>query len=303
MKIITRRDFGYLAVAGSCGGLGRGSTGPAGEVLIVDCHAHIYAEDEQQYPTIKEPKRPPPGCGTVGHLKREMGASGVRYVTAIQTSSYYRWDNRFTADSALSNKHFMVAVVTLDPDDPASPAMLRKYVREYNARGMRSVPAKSGRLDDPGVEKLWDEAERLGIVINVLTGRHHRDQIESLVRRHPNLQVVIDHCFDLRVGPSMEPTLEAMRALAGLPNVNAKLTFIPTGSAEPYPCRDMHDACYVILEAFTPNRCVWGSNFPCELWCPQISYADHLRIFTEELRLDDSSRNAILGKTAARLWF
>ncbi|MGW8178919.1 MAG: amidohydrolase family protein [bacterium] len=303
MKTLTRRDFACLAVAGSCGSLGRGSTGSAEEVLIVDCHAHIYAEDEQKYPTIQEPKRPPLGSGTVGHLKREMKTGGVRYVTAIQTSSYYRWDNRFTVDSALSNKDFMVAVVTLDPDDSSSPGLLRKYVREYNAKGMRSVPAKSGRLDDPGVERLWDEAERQGIVINVLTGSHHRDQIGSMARRHPDLRIVIDHCFDLRVGPTMEPTLEAMRALADLPNVNAKLTFIPTGSAEPYPCRDMHDACYSIIEAFSPNRCVWGSNFPCELWCPQISYAQHLRILTHELELDDSSRKTILGKTAARLWF
>jgi len=197
----------------------------------------------------------------------------------------------------------MVAVVTLDTYDPVSPRLLEKYVTEYNARGMRSVPAGSGHLDDPGVERLWDEAERLGIVVNVLTGRHHRVEIESLVNRHPQLNVVIDHCLNLSAGPSLEPTLEDMRALAQLPNVHAKLTFIPTGSTEPYPCRDMHDACNAVIEAFSPSRCVWGSNFPCELWCPEISYGRHLRIFTHELNLDSSAREAILGKTAQRLWF
>ena len=300
---MTRRDFSYLAVAGCSSSLGRGSTGIDGGRLIVDCHAHVYAEDEKKYPTIEDPKRPPAGRGTVAHLRREMKASGVRYVTAIQTSSYYRWDNRFTVDSASANQDCMVAVVTLDPDDPASPQMLKKYFMDYNARGMRSVPARSGRLDDPGVERLWDAAERLGIVVNVLTGRHHRKQIESLVLRHPQLSVVIDHCLDLRAGPSLEPTLEEMRALSQLSNVHAKLTFIPTGSAEPYPCRDLHEACYAIIEAYSPSRCVWGSNFPCELWCPKITYAQHLRIFTHELTLDDSARKAILGETASRLWF
>jgi predicted TIM-barrel fold metal-dependent hydrolase len=298
--MMNRRDFVYVAAAGC----GLGLAPPEkDDYLIIDCHAHIYALDEDKYPTIEKPKRPPAGCGTVTHLRREMEANGVRRVTAIQTSSYYRWDNRFTADSARFHKDFMVAVVTLDPDDPSSPQMLRKYVRDYNARGMRSVPASSGRLDDPGVEKLWAEAERLGIVINVLTGRHHRDQIESLAKRHPDLQIVIDHCMDLRVGPTLLTTLEAMQELAKLPNINAKLTFIPTGSAESFPCRDLHRACYAMIEAFTPERCVWGSNFPCELWCPEISYSQHLSIFKTELGLDELSKRAILGETAARLWF
>jgi predicted TIM-barrel fold metal-dependent hydrolase len=94
-----------------------------------------------------------------------------------------------------------------------------------------------------------------------------------------------------------------MVALSRWPNIHAKLTFIPTGSAEPYPCRDLHDACREVIRAFDPERCVWGSDFPCELWCPKVTYAEHLRIFTHELGLDQESKRAILGKTAYGLWF
>ena len=271
--------------------------------LIIDCHAHIYGVDEKTYPTIAKPYRPPQGKGTVPHLKAEMKADGVRYVTAIQTSTFYRWDNRFTTDTARDNKNFMVAVCTLNPDDPASPGLLEKYVCDDNTRGMRSIPAQSGRLDDPGVEKLWATAERLGIVINALVGRDKRNEVETLARRHPELRIVIDHCLNLKAGPTLEPTLKDMLALSRLPNLHAKLTFIPTGTAQEYPCRDMHDACRQVIESFGPQRCVWGSDFPCELWCPKISYAQHLRIFTEELGLDDATKNAVLGQTAYRLWF
>jgi predicted TIM-barrel fold metal-dependent hydrolase len=68
-------------------------------MLIIDCHAHIYGDDEKKYPAIDKPYRPPNGTGTLEHLRREMKAAGVQYVTAIQTSTFYRWDNRFTADS------------------------------------------------------------------------------------------------------------------------------------------------------------------------------------------------------------
>ena len=50
-------------------------------------------------------------------------------------------------------------------------------------------------------------------------------------------------------------------------------------------------------------RCVRGSDFPCELWCPRISYAQHLRIFTHELGLKPATKKAVLGETAYQLWF
>ena len=99
----------------------------AAEPMIIDCHAHIYGTDEKRYPTIEKPYRPPPGKGTLRHLRAEMKAAGVRYVTAIQTSTYYRWDNRFTSDSSRLNPDYMVGVVTLDPDDPTSDASARLF--------------------------------------------------------------------------------------------------------------------------------------------------------------------------------
>ncbi|MBI81899.1 MAG: hypothetical protein CMJ81_01760 [Planctomycetaceae bacterium] len=302
--LLTRRD--WLAGAGAAG-CALSATGPTlaekDDLLIIDCHAHIYGEDELKYPTIESPYRPPEGKGTVHHLQQEMRRAGVGLVTAIQTSSFYRWDNRFTADTARNNPDFMVAVVTLNPDDPASPEKLQKYVADSNVRGMRSIPAQSGRLDDPGVDKLWTTAEDLGIVINVLVNREKRPELEKLLRRHRRLRVVIDHCLGLTAGPMLEPTLADMLALARYPNTHAKLTFIPTGSAQPFPCRDMHDACRAIIAAYGPGRCVWGSDFPCELWCPKVSYRQHLQIFTHELGLDRTTQKSILGETARRLWF
>jgi L-fuconolactonase len=232
-----------------------------------------------------------------------MRASGVRQATAIQTTTFYRWDNRFLADSARIHRDVLVGVCTLNPNDPASPALLERLVHDSNVRGLRSIPAQNGRLDEPGVDALWAAAARLGIVVNVLVNRDQSDAIATLARRHPSLRVVIDHCLNLKAGPGLEPTLAALEGLARLPNLHAKLTFLPTGSAQDYPCADLHQACHRVIAAFRPGRCVWGSNFPCELWCPKVTYAQHLAIFTHELGLDAEAKAAILGGTAHRLWF
>lgn len=272
-------------------------------LMIIDCHAHLYAKDASKYPTVAKPYPPPPGTGTVDHLRREMKAAGVRYVTAVQTTSYYGWDNRFTTETTRKHPDWATGICTLDPDDPESGALLENYVKHYNVRGLRSYPAKSKRLVDQGVETLWARAEKLGIVVNVLANRDMQKEIRQMANRHPGLPIVLDHCLNLKAGPEQKPTLQAVTALADCPNLHAKLTFIPTGSAEDYPCRDMHEACLAVLRAYGKDRCVWGSNFPCELWCPKVDYALHLKIITHELGIDQETQRAVLGGTADRLWF
>jgi predicted TIM-barrel fold metal-dependent hydrolase len=272
-------------------------------MLTVDTHAHIYSPDERRYPPIDKPLRPPGGKGSLEDLKKESQANGVRAVCAIQTSTFYRFDNRYICDSAKANPEWVAGVCTLDPDDAHSPGLLAQYVREYGVRGMRSIPARDGRLDHPGVRALWKTGLERGIVINVLINRDKASHLHRLLREFAGLRVVLDHCLNLKAGAELEPTLAEVLRLAQYKNLHAKLTFVPTGSTTGYPCADMHAACLQVIDAFGAERCVWGSDFPCELWCPKVSYAEHLRIFSRDLPLSDTARTAILGETARRLWF
>jgi L-fuconolactonase len=306
---LSRRDFlhaaGVTATALSLGPLRTAVEAfTTAEIpLVVDCHAHVYSEDESRYPTIANPYRPPAGKGTSAHLRAQLAAAGVGLATAMQTSTFYGWDNRLLADTARDNADLLVGVCTLNPDDPESPGLLERYGRESNIRGLRSIPGQSGRYVDAGVETLWAAAERLGIVVNVNTNRDKRAEVESLARRHSGLKVVIDHCLFLTAGKNGEAALGDMLRLSQLPNVYAKLSCVVTGSAESYPFADMHQPCRKIVAAFGPDRCVWGSDFPCELWCPKATYIQHLRVFTHEMGLDLESKRWILGETARRLYF
>lgn len=272
-------------------------------MLIIDTHAHIYSPDEKKYPPVDKPLRPPGGKGSLEDLREETRAAGVKAACLIQTSTFYRFDNRYICDSSKANPNWTAGVCTLDPDDPRSPETLRRFVRDYGVKGMRSIPARAGRLDHPGVEALWKTALDLGIVINVLIGREKASQADALLGRLPQLRVVLDHCLNPKAGPELEDTLAAVLRLSRRKNLYAKVTFAPTGSAEGYPCGDMHAACMKVIDVFGPERCVWGSNFPCELWTPKVSYAEHLRIFTHELPLNSSAMAEVLGGTANRLWF
>ncbi|MBL8232650.1 MAG: amidohydrolase [Bryobacterales bacterium] len=272
-------------------------------MLIIDTHAHIYSPDERKYPPIEKPLRVPGGKGSLEDLRKESAENGVTAACLIQTSTYYRFDNRYICDSALASKSWAAGVCTLDPDDPHSPGLLKHYAQKFGVRGMRSIPAKDGRLDHPGVRALWKAATEAGIVINVLIGREKASELERMLAAFPKLRVVLDHCLNLKAGPEMQTVLDAVLRLAKFSNLHAKLTFLPTGSMSGYPCDDMHAPCMKIVEAYGAERCIWGSDFPCELWTPRVTYTEHLRIFRKDLPLREEARAQILGETARRLWF
>ena len=295
--------------------------------MIIDTHTHIYSPDEKRYPPAKEllvlgwtgepmsePLRPP-SPASLEDLWQESRAAGVAAVCAVQTSTFYGFDNRYICDSAKSNPDWVAGVCTLDPDDPHSPSILTQDTKGYGLRGMRSIPGKDGRLDGQGVRALWKTAADLGLVVNVLIawtdsqggwywGKDHLPDLHRMLKDFPGLTVALDHCLALQAGhPETGDALAALQRLAEHKNLHAKMSWVASGSREPYPCRDTHPLCYKIIEAFGPERCVWGSSYPSALWTPKLGYRDHLRIFTHELDLKSEARAAVLGETARRLWF
>jgi len=278
---------------------------------IVDTHAHIYHPDERRYHKIADPLRPPEGTGDVEYLQREMAAAGVTRAVLVQTGTAYQWDNRLLADTARAHASWAAGVCTLDPAAPESVDELERLVTGYNVRGLRMEPTRGREpaFDHRGARRLWAAARRLGIVVCA----HIRpqvdvtflDQLAALLAAYPDLPVVLDHAAYPRAAEGVDSeTVVRVAGLARYPNLHLKLSFAVTGSDEGYPFRDMHPILLRLVEAFGVERCMWGSDYPCELWLQgRATYQEHLAVFTEELGLSESEQTCILERTPLRIWF
>lgn len=276
-------------------------------MLIIDCHAHIYSPDEKRYPIRDKPLRPPAGTGSAEHLRKESLAAGVSAVRAIQTVTYYGYDNSYLCDAAKENRSWMAGVCTLQPDDPESPKLLRRFAREYGVKSLRSIPSaahpQSG-FDDAGVRALWKVVADEGMSVDIFLMRSEMvESASKLMRDFPKLTIGFCHCMDLKPGPKLEEETRIVCRLSRFRNLYPKVDFIGTGTKESYPCRDLHHACMEIIGAYGAERCVWASSYPNALWTPKITYAEHVRLFSEALPLKDRDRRLILGENARRLWF
>lgn len=274
-------------------------------MLMIDCHAHIYSPDEKKYPVRPNPLRPPAGKGSLEDLRTESRAAGVAAVRAIQTVTFYGHDNRYLCDSAKAHPDWVCGVATLDPDNPSSPAELRRFVRDYGVRSLRTIPSAARKtFDDPGVRALWKVVADEGITVDLFLMQPAMIASASrLLADFPKITAGFCHCMDLKPGPQLDENLKAVLRLSRFRQLYPKVDFIGTGTQRPYPCEDLHHACMEIIRTYGADRCLWASSYPNGLWTPKITYAEHVRIFTEALPLKDAERRLILGENARRLWF
>ena len=254
----------------------------------------------------EDPLRPPEGTGTVEHLRKEMSGSGVERTVLVQTGSAYGWDNKLLGETASTNRDWSVGVCTLDPASRETATQLEDLMSGSNVRGIRMEPTKSRypMLYHPGATQVWEIVRRLGTVVCAHIRSRFLQQLSDLLARFPEVPVVLDHAAypEASEGPDSE-TVQGVLELARFRNLHVKLTFAVTGSDEDYPFRDTHPIVKRIIEAFGPDRCMWGSDFPCELWLKKATYAQHLTLFTDELGLSPAEQEAVLGGTAMKVWF
>jgi L-fuconolactonase len=277
--------------------------------MIVDAHPHIYSADKGRYPVIVDPWEPGEPA-EVADLQTRMNECGVERAVFIQTSTYYGWDNRYVMDSSRAHRAWATGVVTLSPDDPAHLDLLTEASEDYGVRGLRGTSGRTGEIGTDNVRRLWRHARDLGIVVNcmVLDDLDRVPEIEAMASELDDLPIVIDHCFMLNASNlhqtfPLEAKLVALERLAAIPNIHAKLSPGTHGSGRVYPHEDMHGPLRRVIDAFGPDRCLWGSNFPNALWSKGTSYRQNLTLFTEEMGLTVAEQDSILGGTAMRLWF
>ena len=265
---------------------------------MVESHAHLYSEDDCRYPPATDkPHCPPTGTGTVQHLEQMRKEVGITHVVAVQTFSFYQHDNRLMADAVAANRDWMTGVCNLPSDGPDSPDELERLAAG-GVRGLRlEFPKQSdGSFYHSGAVALCARARDLGLVINIhANGTDHFADAARLLSEFPELPFCLDHCGYTR--PDAPDILDNVLGLVEHRNLHMKLSFWAERD------REFIEIGRRILTAYGPERCMWGGNFPAELWHPELSYADHLAVLRDDICRSEGERQAVLADTPLRTWF
>lgn len=143
----------------------------------------------------------------------------------------------------------------------------------------------------------------------------------EIAERYPDLTVILDH-LGVPQPPTQEldsPRFKAVDEVVGLaryPNVAVKFSGAPGLSEEPFPYTDLWPQLMRYVEAFGPDRLLWGTDIsrydgrvgfdhkegvPLEDYPGKHTYAEALYFVLCTDQLSASDKEAILGGTAQRL--
>jgi L-fuconolactonase len=215
-------------------------------------------------------------------------------------------DNSYVADCAAAAPERLAAVCVVDPRSPEAPDRLEYWVRERGCRGLRlrpGVAAEAACFGQPATYPLWEMAQRLGIVVNLLCNSEHLPVISDLARRFPGVRIAIDHLgHPDPAGGTGSPAFQALVALADCPNVCVKVSGQSYYSRQPYPYDDCRDLVRSLYDRFGPERLLWGSDFPHVLL--KCGYGRALRLPERAYAfLTPADRALLLGENARRLYW
>jgi predicted TIM-barrel fold metal-dependent hydrolase len=264
----------------------------------IDCHNHVFDPARFPYSPDAAYKPPPHEVGTAAHFLRVLDAYGVRYALVVGPTSGYGPDNRCLLDGiAASGGRFKgIAVVNVE----ATAGELER-LKAAGVVGVRLDVIAHGVPHFAGTAPLLQKLAALDMFAQVQV---ERDQLAELapVLERSGVRILIDHCG--RPAPEAglgQPGFKALLALARTGRATVKLSgpFRFSRGAAPYA--DTLPYVRAILDAYTPERCVWGSDWPFLRMPERVDYGPVLK-YVETWLPDAAARRKVLWDTPRRLF-
>jgi L-fuconolactonase len=157
-------------------------------------------------------------------------------------------------------------------------------------------------LNRPDVRRGLAVVAEAGLVYDLLTKTPHLPAAVETVRALPELSFVVDHISKPVIGGDLEPWATGLRDLAAEPNVTCKLSGMVTeASWTDWKVADLKPYADVVLEAFCPDRVMFGSDWPVCLLA--ATYGEVVEA-AEQLTagLTPAERAEVFGETARRTY-
>jgi L-fuconolactonase len=271
---------------------------------VVDAHVHVWdlqAHDHRWLP-VDSPVRRDFG---LDDLRSALAGTPVQSVVLVQVINDAA-ETRTFLDHARDDELVAGVVGWIDLGRPDIAEALDALSGDGPLVGVRhqalAEADPAGWLRSPAVQRGLSALEARGLPFDLIIRPEHFAAAVESVRAHPSLRFVLDHLGKAPIASGvLEPWAAGLRTLAAEPNIWCKLSGVHTIAAPGATYDDMAPFVDVTLEAFTPTRVVFGSDWPVSL--QRASYVDVVETATRACAgLSPAERTAVLGGNARKLY-
>ena len=293
----TRRQWLFASAALGCAAPPEAATVTPAPPRI-DTHQHFWTYSAESYPWIDPASAVARDFGPAD-LAPLLEAGGIDGTICVEARSQLAETEALLAFAARTR--FVRGVVGWLPlVDPAVGGLIERYASDHALRGLRHAIAAEPDPDfmlradfNAGIGRL----ERAGLRFDLLLVPGNLSRAPAFVDRHPHQIFVLDHLAKPFIREQRrEPWARELRELARRPNVYCKVSgLVNEADQQSWTPTDLTPYLDIALEAFTPRRLMFGSDWPMCLvattypqwlatahtWAASLSADEQRRIFGE----------------------
>ena len=267
-------------------------------VSTVDSHAHIYdprrdfAEERTHTPHASQ-------IGTVERFLSVLDCHGLSHALVVAAEPYGT-DNGAMLDGMAAAGGRLKGIALVDP------SVTTRELDRLAAGGVIGIRYNLmsfglSQFEHPSTPRLLEELKERGWFLQI---HCEKDQLAAVapMLEQSGVRLMIDHFGRPDVSRDLsQPGFQALLALGRTGRAVAKLSGPFRSSRQPPPYPDVEPFIEAVVDAFTLENCVWGSDWPFVLVEERIDYGPEFACLQRWFP-DEHDRERILRDNPARLF-
>jgi predicted TIM-barrel fold metal-dependent hydrolase len=263
----------------------------------IDCHVHVLDPDRFPYATDTHYRPSGQETGTFEQLVALLDAYGTRHALIVGPNSGYGLDNRCLLD-ALARGDGRFRGIALVRNDAGITELTR--LKDAGVVGVAWNATFYGVPYYADAAPLLARLRDLDLCVSVQV---EGDQLLALapMLREAGTRVLIDHCGRPAAAAGLrQPGFRAVQELASTGRAYVKLSGVGKITRDAFPYAVARPYFEALLAAFTPQRCLWASDWPYLRAASRVDYGVLLK-HIESVLPDPVVRRCVLWDTPRAL--
>ncbi|BBU45451.1 amidohydrolase family protein [Pseudomonas monteilii] len=264
----------------------------------IDCHNHLF--DPARFPYHPDAPYAPSGqeVATQEQFTRVMDAYGVQHALLVGPNSGYHTDNRCLLHALATGQGRFKGVAVVEANIALDQLAA---LRAQGVVGIAFNPALYGVASLKDVNGLFGKVAELDLFAQVQVCEDQLLDLHGLLQGS-RARLLIDHCGRPDVAAGVQQAgFQALLRLADSGRTSVKLSGMQKFAAADALLEQSSAYVHALLEAFGPEACVWGSDWPFIRQRSRVDYGPLLKL-AECLMPDARMRRAVMWDTPRRLF-
>ncbi len=277
--------------------------------MLIDAHQHYWTPQRGDYfwmpkdhPVLDRPYMP-------HDLAPELKAAGIEKTVLVQAAPTIN-ETEFMLGIADASPSVAKVVGWVDFENKADLKQLERLKYHPKFAGVRPMIqdiADNNWILRPDIQWAFDALVELDLTFDALGFSRHLKNFLTIFKRYPKLRVVVDHCMKPQIcdhataKDEFKFWSEGMARIASETNAFCKFSALVTEDIEAWTTERLRPYAEFVLEAFGPERVMWGSDWPvCRLRCEYRDWQQSAKDLTAHYSAEN--RAQIFGGSAAEFY-